>query len=219
MNKYYDTLKKGNLFHNFNDIELDDILKCIRAEIKNVKKNEVILFTGDKPLYIGIVLTGQLYVIREDYNGNSSLITAIMPGEEFAEAMCCADIAESPVTVKAERESTFLLLNFSRLLCSCSKACSFHTKLIENMLKLIARKNIILQNRMEIISVKSVREKVMLYLEALAIKQGRKVTIPFNREKMADYLCVDRSALSHELMKMKKDGLIEYKKNSFNLKI
>ena len=94
----------------------------------------------------------------------------------------------------------------------------FHTKLIENMLGLIANKNLMLQSRMEIVCMKSVRAKVLQYLKSFVPEQGREITIPFNREKLAEYLCVERSALSHELAKMKRDGLIEYRKNKFILR-
>jgi len=110
-----------------------------------------------------------------------------------------------------------MLLSFSQILHTCPNSCAYHTKLIENMLELIANKNLQLQSRMEIISLKAVRAKVMRYLESFVPKQGRNITIPFNREEMADFLCVERSALSHELSKMKRDGLIEYKKNKFFL--
>jgi len=214
---YFGALKTVGLFQGIEAVELETMLTCVGAEVKNVAKGEIILLAGDRPQHVGIVLSGQLHVIREDYDGNRSLIAAIMPSEIFAEALCCAGVSESPVTVTAGVESSIMQLNFSRILRTCSNSCSFHAKLIENMLSLIAKRNIQLQNRMEIISLKSVRAKVLRYLESLVPKQGKKVTIPFNREELADFLCVERSALSHELSRMKRDGLIEYKKNTFVL--
>lgn len=215
--KNYDVLKTVGLFKDINFNDLEAVLKCLKAEIKFFSRNEVILLAGNKPRHVGIALAGQLHITQEDFHGNRTLLAAVNPGEIFAEALCCAGVSQSPVTVTAETDATIMLMDFLRILHTCSKACSFHTKLIENMLGLIANKNLFLQNRMEIVSLKSIRAKVMRYLESLAPKQGRNITIPFNREALADYLCVERSALSHELAKMRKDGLIEYKKNAFTL--
>ena len=217
MEKYFDVLKIVGLFRDIGAAELITMLKCLGAETRVVSRNEIILLAGDKPQHVGIVLTGRLHIVREDYDGNRSLITAVTPGEIFAEALCCAGIPESPVTVIPDIDSTIMLLSFSRILHTCTNSCAYHTKLIENMLGLIANKNLQLQSRMEVVSIKSIRAKVMRYLESFVPNQGRNITIPFNREQMADFLHVERSALSHELSKMKKDGLIDYRKNTFIL--
>ena len=218
MKNYDDVLKRVALFRGTGIDALETMLKCLGVEQKDIKRDQIILLAGDKPQYVGIVLAGQLHIVREDYDGNRLLLAALAPGEIFAEALCCAGISESPVTVMAGADSTVMLLRFQRILHTCPNSCSYHTKLIENMLRLIADKNIQLYNRLEIISLKSVRAKVARYLESFVPKQGRNITIPFNREELAEFLCVERSALSHELARMKKDGLIEYKKNRFEFK-
>ena len=217
MEKYFDIWKKVDLFTGIDAAELEVVFKCLGVVIKEVSKDTIIMLAGDKPQYVGVVLAGQLHVIREDYDGNRSLIAAITPGDMFAEALCCAGIDESPVTVLSAFDSTIMLLGFSRLLLTCPNSCVYHKKLIENMLEIIANKNLQLQNRMDIIGKRAVRAKVMSYLESFVKKQGRNITIPFNREEMANFLCVERSALSHELSKMKNDGLIDYSKNTFKL--
>jgi len=218
MKKYLPVLKSVSLFGDVDADELASMLDCMGAKIKSAEKGSMLLLAGDKPKYVGIVLTGLLHIIHEDYDGNRSLLAVLTPGELFAEALCCAGISESPVTVIADVDSKVMLLGFERILHTCPNSCAFHTKLIENMLRLIALKNLLLQSHMEIISMKSIRAKVMRYIESFVPKQGREVTIPLNREELANYLCVERSALSHELMRMKRDGLIEYKKNKFVLK-
>jgi CRP-like cAMP-binding protein len=214
---YFGILKKTGLFTNINNDDLSILFNCMEAMTHNVRKGQFVILEGDKLEYIGIVLSGQLNIIREYYNGSRSLLAAVTPGGVFAEALCCAGVAESPVTVTADADSSVMLLDFSRILHTCRNSCSFHTKLIENMLSLIAKKNIMLQTRMELVSLKSVRTKVLRYLESFAPIQGKEIAIPFNREEMADFLCVERSALSHELSRMKRDGLIEYRKNIFIL--
>lgn len=216
--KYFELLKSVKLFGGIGTEDLDAMLKCLGSEARRFRKDEILLLAGDKPEYVGVVLSGQLYIAREGYDGSRSLIAAITPGEIFAEALCCAGVSESPVTVTAGTDSVVMLLRFSRILHTCAGSCTFHTMLIENMLRIIANKNLLLQNRMEIVGLKSVRMKVRRYLESFAPKQGRNITIPFNREELADFLCVERSALSHELAKMKRDGLIDYRKNEFVLK-
>ena len=217
MNEYYDILKTVSLFGQISDTDIKSALLCLGAEIRTVPKNGIILRTGEKPVHVGIVLTGKLHIVKDDYDGNRTLIAAAAPGEIFAEALCCAGVEESPISVLADEDAKVLLLRFDNILHTCPEACPYHQKLIENMLKLVANKNLYLQNRMEIISMKSIRMKFLRYLETFVQKQGKEIIIPFNREELADHLCVERSALSHELMKMKREGLLDYRKNKFIL--
>ena len=215
---WFDALKKVSLFKNIDENELNAMLQCVGAEVRNVLKNELLLLAGDKVTHIGIVLSGELHILNECFEGKRSLIATIMPGEIYAETLCCANIEESPVSVIAKTNSSIMILDFPRILGLCSNACSFHGKLIENMLRVVANKNLQLQDRMEIVCMKSVRNKVLRYLKSFESKQGQNIVIPFNREELANFLCVERSALSHELSRMKADGLIDYKKNHFHLK-
>jgi CRP-like cAMP-binding protein len=208
-------LQSAVLFKGIEGAALGPMLACIGAETVTVGKGGIILLVGDKPRHVGITLTGVVHVVREDHDGNRSLLAAIAPGEMFAEALCCAGIAESPVTVTAASDATVMLLPYTRILQICPDSCPFHTKLIENMLRLVAGNNLLLQSRMELLSLKSIRARVLRYLESFVPQQGGHITIPFNREELADFLCVERSALSHALARMKKDGLIEYRKNTF----
>lgn len=217
MKKYFEILCKVSLFQDINPNDLDAMLSCLLAETAQVEKNEILLMAGEKPKRVGIVLSGRLQVIKESFEGERTIMAILDPCDLFAEALCCAGVQESPVTVIADSDCTVMLVDFQHILQTCSKSCVFHHKLIENMLRVIAEKNLFLQNRMDIVRKKSVREKVLTYLEAFTLKQGRSVTIPLNREEMANYLCVERSALSHELMKMKRDGILSYSKNSFTL--
>jgi len=206
------------MFSGLDSDELERILSCLDAREKSLKRDENALCAGEKPEHIGIVLTGMLHIIREDYEGRRVLVAALSPGEVFAEALCCAGVLESPVTITADIDSAVLLLRFTHIPRTCSNACAFHGRLVRNLLEIIACKNLQLQNRMETIRLRSVRVKVLRYLESFLHRQGRNITIPFNREELADYLCVERSALSHELARMKRDGLIDYRKNNFILK-
>lgn len=217
MKKYFGLLNTLAFFKGISKTDIEAVLGCLGSRIKTVKKDEILLHAGNKPKHLGIVLDGLLHITRDDYDGNRTLIAVVSSGEIYGEALCCSGISESPVTVSAAANSLVLLLGFPRVLQTCSNSCVFHTKLIENMLGIIANKNLFLQARMEIVSLKSVRAKVLQFFESFSPKNGHEFFIPLNREEMADYLCVERSALSHELSRMKKEGLIEYKKNKFTM--
>ena len=211
---YKSVFEKTGLFKGIKSFDLMSLLDCLNAVTHNVRKGQIVLLAGDKPEFIGVVLSGKIHIIREDCGGKRSLVAAVQSGGIFAETMCCADVSQSPVTIIAAENSGYLKLRFTYLLKTCSKFCVFHKRLMENMLSLLAKKNLMLQRRMEILELKTIREKVMRYFESFA---ESRITLPFNREEMADFLCVDRSALSHELIKMRNDGLIDYKKNIFTV--
>ena len=214
---YAAVLRAAPIFREIDGMELPVLLDCLGGSLRVFGKSGVLLLAGERPAYIGVVLSGLLHIVREDRDGKRALIAAAAPGELFAEALCCAGVAESPVTVLASENSHVLLLRFDRILRTCPNACARHQKLVENLLRLVAAKTLVLQERMELLEVRSIREKVLRYLETLAAVQGRRVTVPFNREELAAYLNVERSALSHALMKMRREGLIEYRKNVFTL--
>ena len=217
MTQYFAILHSVPLFRGIAADDLSAMLGCLNAEIASYAKGEILLLAGEKPTHVGVVLSGSLQIVKEDYVGTRTLVAHLQPGDFFAEALCCAKVPEIPVTVVADAKAVVMRLDFTRILQTCSSACTFHHRLIANMLEVIARKNLFLQSCMEIMRLKSVRAKVLGYLTAFPAKQNGYITIPLSREEMADYLCVDRSALSHELMKMKRDCLLDYHKNTFAL--
>ena len=218
MKEYYEILSNVDLFRGVSLDKFEKLLSCLNAQIASYKKGDIILMEGDKPVFVGIVLSGTVQIIKENYEGTRTIVAHLGQGDLFQEAICCAKVKESPVSVVADTAVVVVKLEASRILHTCSNCCEFHKTLIENMIEIIARKNLFLQSRIEIMRIKSVRQKVLQYLMAFVSEQNKGfITIPFNREEMADYLCVERSALSHELARMKKDGLIDYRKNTFKL--
>lgn len=215
MKKYFNTLQSVALFKGIWADDLEAMLQCVQGQLKEYNKKEILLAAGSKPVHVGIVLSGRLHIVKDAMDGTRTLLTTLEQGDIFAEALCCADVEESPVTVEADTQSVVMLMRFSQILHICPNSCSFHKALIANMLKIVAQKNLYLQSRLELIRTKSIRAKVLGYLQAYAAKQGSSFSVPHSREEMADYLCVERSALSHELSRMKKDGLIDYRKNQF----
>lgn len=159
-----------------------------------------------------------MHVIREDFWGKRKIVSRIDPGGLFGEAFACAGTESLPVSVMAAEDSEVLFINCRRITTPCEQVCSFHIDLSRNLALLLAEKNIALIQKMEYITQPTTREKLLAYLSEQARLAGEKTfEIPFNREELADYLSVERSAMSAELSKMRKDGLIIFRKNRFEL--
>ena len=173
---------------------------------------------GDTVSSVGIVLSGQAHVVREDVDGNQMIITELKGCDLFGETFACIETKHCPVTVEAITDCNIMWIDYHRVITSCSSACSFHTRLIGNMLRIIAFKNLRLNRRLEILAKRSIRERLLAYLELQAENNGsRSFLIPFGRNKLADYLCTDRSAMSRELGKMRDEGILKFEKNKFTL--
>lgn len=218
MEKNFLSLKKCPLFTGISEKDLQLLLDCLNAKEINAKKGDVIFSPGDRPEHVGIVLSGSVHVTQEDYWGNRTILTAVQVGGLFCEAFSCAEAATLPVSVFARDSCSILLIDCRRLLTTCSTSCSFHARLVRNLMKVIANKNIALTQKMEHITKKSVRERVLSYLSECALAEGSNAfSIPFNRQELADYLSVERSALSGTLSKMRNEGIIQFEKNRFML--
>lgn len=165
---------------------------------------------------IGLVVSGCVQVVREDIDGRQNLMAELPEGELFGEVFACAGILQSPVTVLAAKPSEVLHMNYRRIITSCPTACTFHSRLIENMLALMAQKNLLLNKKIEILSQRTTRARLLLFFD-LHRHGARCFTIPFSREELAAYLCVDRSAMSAELSRMQKEGLIRYNRCRFEI--
>ncbi|TYQ17788.1 UNVERIFIED_CONTAM: CRP-like cAMP-binding protein [Acetivibrio alkalicellulosi] len=216
--KSIEIIKKNYLFKGIHVDNLKEILTCLNAKSSFYKQREFVLLTGQKISFIGIVVSGKVVVEKEDKDGNRIIISEIPPGEMFGEAFACAGIEKSSVSVQAVEDSEVLLINYKKIITTCSSACIFHTKLIENMLELLARKLLMQNQRMEFVSKRTIREKLLSFFEnQKKLSNSDKFTIPYNREQLADFLFVDRSALSRELGKMRHEGLIKFDKNKFEL--
>ena len=205
----------------FNDIDIDDIpslLSCLDASVKEFKKNSVILSEGDSPEYICAVLKGNIIISHNDYNGNRSIISTIAAPNIFSEAFTCSAADSLPVSVTAAENCVILFISGRKLLDPCSNSCPSHKTLISNLITILARKNILLNQKLELLSKRTTKEKIMAYLLAESKKHdSRSFTIPYDRQALADYLGVERSAMSAEISKLKKAGLIESNKSQFKL--
>lgn len=213
------TILKGcPLFEGIQEEELEELLTCLGAAAKRVEKNQVLFLEGEPARFVGIVLSGRVQVLREDLDGNRSIIASIEPGELFGEAFAYAGVPALPVSVVAAEKGTVMLLDCRRVLTACSGACPFHARLIRNLLRVVAEKNLLLNQRLELASKRTTREKLMAYLLAQAKRSGsREFTIPYDRQGLADYLGVERSAMSAELGRLRREGKLETRRSWFRL--
>ena len=206
------------LFENVHPEDRTKMLACLGAKELEAKRGSVIFSEGDPALYVGIVLSGQVQLEREDYYGNRSIISSAGPGELFGESFACAGLKTYPVTAAAVEDSRVMLIDSRRITATCCNACSFHNQMIYNMLKVVATNNLSLNRKIEITSKRTTREKLMAYLMTQAKLHGSNCfTIPYDRQALADYLEVERSAMSAEISKLKKDGIIDCNKSQFCL--
>ena len=210
MEEYFDILSQCPLFSGISRQELGQMLSCLGGKITGIAKGNPVFLEGDPAEFVGVVLSGQVQIVRTDYYGNRSVLTVVSPGGLFAEAFACADVETLPVSVIALQNSTVLLLDCKRVLTGCSNACPFHSRLVRNLLKGIAQKNLRLTSKVRGMSQKTTQEKLMEFLlEQAKQHDSAEFVIPYDRQALADYLGVERSAMSAELSKLKKAGRID----------
>ena len=211
-------LSNTSLFHGVQASEIDGLLSCLRARERQYKKDEVILRAGDTAPEIGLVESGSVNIVVNFYWGNSNIFGHVEKGSIFAENYAAIPGQELLCDVVAAEDCEILFLDMNKLSTTCAKGCAFHNRLIHNLLRISAQKNLGLSTRMMHIAPKAIRDRLLSYLSEQAMEHGSPhFTIPFDRQQLADYLGVDRSAMSNELSKMRKDGLITYRKNEFTL--
>ena len=218
MKKYLETLKQCPLFFGIEEESLLRMLTCLGAEIVKFDKRDTVFAEGIEPKSIGVLLSGGVESVRFDYYGNKSIIDTVSPPELFGEAFACAESKSLPVSVMATDASDVMLIDCAHILHTCSNNCGFHQQMIYNLMKDLASKTVVFHQRVEVTSKRSTREKLLTYLEIVSQeKKSRNFTIPFNRQELADYLEVDRSGLSAEISKLRKEGVLKSTKNNFEL--
>ena len=217
MKKYLEILRNCKLFENIADENLLAMLSCLGAEVRSYTKNQNIFTEGERASHMGILLSGTAQIIRVDFYGNRSIVTNIEPPQLFGESFACTEAKSIPVNVIAEKDCEVMRIESRKMLHPCCNVCEFHSRMIFNLMKEIAAKNMLLNQKIEIISRRTTREKLMTYLLIQAKKHGSSFTIPYDRQELADFLEVDRSGLSAEISKLRKENVIECKRNFFRL--
>ena len=220
MKKFLPVIRSAQLLSGISEEELAAMLSCLNAEKKDFPKEAFVLRAGDTADSIGLVLAGTVLIIQEDIWGNRNILSKAGPGQTFAAAYACAPGSKLNVSVIAETPVTAMFLNVKRILNVCPSACSHHSRVIRNLLSELAGKNLRLNEKLTHIGQRTTRSKIMSYLSAEAQRLGTyEFDTPFSRQQLADYLAVERSGLSLELGKMRSEGLIDFHKSHFILKV
>ena len=218
MKNYLPILQKCPLFSQMEETELTTLLDCLGGILREYPRGTVILREGDRPTHLGIVLEGEIRITRTDYYGNRSIVAAVKAPQVFGETFACAEVETLPVDVIAATDCAVLLIAIDRVLNPCRNGCGFHNRLIYNLMKQTAAKNLMFHRKLEITSKRTTRDKLMTYLHITAKEQGSSsFTIPYDRQELADYLEVDRSGLSAEIGKLRREGILTAEKNRFTL--
>ena len=219
MKKYIPVLKRTKLFAGVGDDEIAAMLSCLGARLGVYKKGEYVLRQGERLSDILVLAEGCLHIQKDNYWGDRSILGNIGVGEIFGEAYVAPESGTLLNDVIAVEKSAVFFFDVKRVITTCSSACRFHTMVVQNLFFAISEKNRSLVQKLDYISKRTTREKLLTYLSEEAKKQSSAdITIPFNRQQLADYLSVDRSAMSNELCKLRDEGLLEFAKNRFKLR-
>lgn len=209
---------RSSLFDGIDPDDRKTMLGCIGYHIGAFRKGDIVAFEDENMKHIGIVMSGAVDMVKEDLWGNKTMLVRMRKDQIFGETFACGSDNLSMVTFLVSEDARILFLPFNRVMHSCSRACMFHQQLIENMVHIIANKNRDLMRKVEVVSKRTIREKLLAYLSIQAqTQESRYIEIPLGRVELAEYLCVDRSALTRELAKMKEEGLIDYDRNCFRI--
>ena len=218
MKDFFDILRECPLFDRIGDESLKEMLGCLNAKERSYKKGDAVFAEGDKAKYLGIVLEGSVQLVRVDYYGNRSILANIEPPQLFGEAFACAGLKPLPVDAVAAADTRIRLLDAQRIARPCGNACPCHGQTILNLLHIVAMKNLVLHQKIEITSKRSTREKLMTYLLLQAKKaKSHTFTVPYDRQELADYLEVDRSGLSAQISKLRNEKVLECRRSTFTL--
>ena len=205
------------LFHGLCEAQIREMLPCLSARQSRFRRGQFLLRAGDRVAFAGILLSGEAEVLQEDFWGNRNLLAAVGQGDLFAEAFACAH-AVSPVSVLCKTDGSVLYLNVRAVFFPCEKACAQHKALSQNLIRVLAEKNMQLNEKAGFLSQRTTREKLLAYLSAQARRAGSaSFRIPFDRQQLADFLSVNRSAMSAELSRMQREGLLCADRSSFTL--
>ena len=217
--EYFPILRKNRLFYGLIDSEISAMLECFDGAVRDFHSGQAVFRRGDAIENIAILLKGRLHIQREDYWGNRSIINEIAEGDMFGESYAVMNAGAIASDVVAAEDSTVLFLRMADIIAPCGKCCACHSTVIVNLISVLSMKNRMLVRKIGYLSERTTREKLLSYLSDESIRYNNSsFDIPFSRQQLADFLAVDRSAMSKELCRMRDEGLLSFRKNHFELK-
>ena len=219
MEKYYTQIKNSPIFFGLSEEELKQMLECFNGRIKTYEDGDMIIRQGDVIKNIYLVLSGVVNIEKDSYWGRRIIVSQLGANDNIALAFVASKNVESTVDAVSVGKTKLLVLSYEKCTTMCQNVCTKHRMLINNLFEILSKENIDLLQKIENISQKTIREKLLTYFSNEAKKNRSNIfEIQFKRQDLADYLNIDRSAMSFELSKMQKDGLIKFEKNKFMLK-
>ncbi|MBQ8057864.1 MAG: Crp/Fnr family transcriptional regulator [Ruminococcus sp.] len=218
MNKYIDILKHTTMFSGISESDIQTMTSCLNANFKEYKKGEYIFRQGEYLDHFCVLISGSVHIQSDDYWGNRSIVSQVKPSQMFGESYAVSGSSAVLTDAVATSDCVVAFFNVKKLMTVCPHACSFHSAVIQNLLIALTHKNRALMQKLTHISKRTTREKLISYLSNESKLNGsNSFSIPFNRQQLADFLSVDRSAMSNELCKMRDEGLLTFDKNNFTL--
>ncbi len=216
MHKCFELLQSIPLFSGISFDKIPDVLSYIRANVIKFEKDKAIFREGEPVNRAGIILSGRAELRKEDYHGNRSLLQTLNEGEMFGEALCCTDADTLPVGIYSAEDTIVLFFDCKGIIEEDVSRFEYQPILLKNLLKIIAQKNLSLRAKINLLSKRTTREKIMAYLLSEYKRTGKKeFDIPYDRQQLADFLGVERSAMSAEIGKLRRDGVITANKKHF----
>ena len=220
MKKYLTVLKKCCLFQQFNDEEILHALTCLDAKVIHRNKDAYILNAGSSPDSVGLLLSGSALIVQDDLWGNRNVVAKLTEGSLYAEPFAVIPDAVMNMSVAAIEDCEILLLPASKIFHVCQNACPHHNLLIQNFVEALSGKLLLLNDKITHVSKRRTRDKLLSYLSAESIRQNSlSFSIPYNRQQLADFLNVERAAMSVELSRLQKEGYLKTKQSYFELNI
>ena len=218
MKQYLPQIMRCPLFENMEQEVVLTMMKCFGGRIVTAQKDDLIFAQGSRIQWFGVVLHGSIQIIRGDIHGAHTIIEMVEQGDMFAEVLAWAGIKNLPCNIVASTDCVLLLMDYDRVSSPCKLGCPVHFGMISSLLQLVSQRNLLLNQKLEIVMKRTTREKLLAYLRHQSQKHpGDSFVIPFDRQSLADFLGVERSAMSTELNKLKRDGLIDFERNVFTL--
>ena len=213
----FERAKSSPLFVNMPHSEFEKTMNCLQVKKVSYRKKDIVWLAGESTNHFGLLISGSVSVFKDSADGNAVIIGEVVAPDFLGEIGVMSGLEHYPVSVQAGEGCEVIFLDSNKSRSVCESNCLFHKRMIEAMLLTIANKAVMLDQKVEIYAKRTIRERLLSFLDIQRRKHGNKFTSPYNRDDLARYLSVNRSALSKELSKMRDEGLIRYSRNEFEI--
>ena len=217
MEQYYPILQQCGMFTNIQPRKYQEVLSCLKARIRSYRRGEHLVELGEQTRTTGVLLEGSIEEFLYDENGNQVNLCRFGIGEVFGAELACTGWTASPVCLRAGADCTVMQLDFTTLLSPQTLTCPCRMQVSANLMQDMAQQLLFFNTKIRILAQKRLRDRLKIYLQTLTPSAGNCYTLPYNRTELADFLCVDRSALSRELCRMRDEGILRFSGNKLHL--